>query len=366
MAALDSGDGDRFATVSSLYGPGTVSAWYFTSLSVLISWTLHPRKRDSRSIDVDLISTLFLPAVASGDVFLRVRSLASHNAFGPDDTSLRVVQFITATEAPFIITERFTGFSVILFGIAVWTFSARRAALVAVIGVECFAIDYFVHQADIRYRGKRPWAGALVNDDAAFSRLFLADFNVFIVAFITFLGMIAPLRSLAMSMTCIGIETQLPSGRTQRIDFSEAQIKSNQERIRQRTRMSRRHVEIFTCMSAAFLYSVLLTTLFAAVDHNAWQDSDLSNRPASWTLFKGSLQFFPRTACSITDLDQAVAAVAGATVLAFSIYSAGKAYYKIWKASQVSADEELIARSQPQPSRTSSAIGIIVAEYALQ
>ena len=40
--------------------------------------------------------------------------------------------------------------------------------------------------------------------------------------------------------------------------------------------------------------------------------------------------FFPRTAYSITDLDQAVAAAAGVTVLGFSVYGMAKARYKTW------------------------------------
>lgn len=43
----------------------------------------------------------------------------------------------------------------------------------------------------------------------------------------------------------------------------------------------------------------------------------------------------PRTACSITDLDQVVAAAAGATVLGFSVYSVAKAYYKIWNVKRI-------------------------------
>lgn len=66
MATADSGGANRFVKVSSLYGPGTIAAWYFTVLSVLVSWTLHPRKRKSGSIDVDLVATLTLPAVAVG------------------------------------------------------------------------------------------------------------------------------------------------------------------------------------------------------------------------------------------------------------------------------------------------------------
>ena len=52
--------------VSSLYGPGSIACWYLTAFSVLISWTVHPRKREKDSIDGDLIATLTLPCIAAG------------------------------------------------------------------------------------------------------------------------------------------------------------------------------------------------------------------------------------------------------------------------------------------------------------
>ena len=57
----------------------------------------------------------------------------------------------------------------------------------------------------------------------------------------------------------------------------------------------------------------------------------------------------PRTAYSITDLDQVVAPASGPTVLGFRIYSVAKAYYKIWKTGntrfndpRISFDEQMV------------------------
>jgi hypothetical protein len=45
-------------------------------------------------------------------------------------------------------------------------------------------------------------------------------------------------------------------------------------------------------------------------------------------------EFFPRTEASIVDLDQAVALLAGMTVMGFGLYSAADARYKRWWAEE--------------------------------
>jgi hypothetical protein len=51
-------------------------------------------------------------------------------------------------------------------------------------------------------------------------------------------------------------------------------------------------------------------------------------------------EFFPRTEASIMDLDQAVALLAGMTVLGFSLYSAADARYKRWWEEEEGSREE--------------------------
>jgi len=118
MATADSGSEDRYAKVSSLYGPGTIAAWYFMILSVLVSWTLHPSKRKSGSIDMDLVATLTLPAVAAGHVMLQARLLSHYKVDDDNGNGRGLIQLIAAIEASFIVTETFMALSVILFLVA--------------------------------------------------------------------------------------------------------------------------------------------------------------------------------------------------------------------------------------------------------
>ena len=77
----------------------------------------------------------------------------------------------------------------------------------------------------------------------------------------------------------------------------------------------------------------LVTTLFLLVSvelsllPSAWHSTNRQDSASSSNRLGRAL--LPRTACSITDLDQMVAAGAGATTLGVSIYSVAKAYYKI-------------------------------------
>jgi len=145
MATADSGSEDRYAKVSSLYGPGTIAAWYFTLLSVLVSWTLHPSKRKSGSVDMNLVATLTLPAVAAGHVMLQARLLSHYKVDDDNGNGRGLIQLIAATEAPFIVTETLRRSVAFYFFVAAWMLCIRRAIVVALIGLQCFVVECYVH-----------------------------------------------------------------------------------------------------------------------------------------------------------------------------------------------------------------------------
>ena len=188
---------DRLATVSSLYGPGTITCWYLIASSVLVSWTLHPYKRKSGSIDVDLIATLTLPGIAAGHVISRAHG-SIRQLFEAQD--LRLIPAVAAIEAPFIIVETFMALSVILFLIAAWMVKIRRAIFVAVVGLLCFVVECYVHFSDfasfrLQYR---PDIGT--TDFPTFTRQFVADFNGLIVAILITLSLV-----IVCSISMVGV-----------------------------------------------------------------------------------------------------------------------------------------------------------------
>jgi hypothetical protein len=130
----------RIHLVSSLYGPGTMICWYLTTLSVLLSWILHPRKSTSGSIDADLLAVLTLPIAATVHLSLLIHSKISAAQLPNCTTGFRLV---AAIQAPLAVVETFQIFSVLMLAVALRAYCVRRAILVGVIGLACFGIGYY-------------------------------------------------------------------------------------------------------------------------------------------------------------------------------------------------------------------------------
>jgi hypothetical protein len=357
MATTQSQLQNRFALVSSLYGPGTIICWYLTTLSVLVSWTLHPRKRKSGSIDVDLIAVLTLPAVAAGHLASQVRGFLNqdNDAQTSSNADWKYLQSIAAIEAPFNVTETFMAISVILFIVAAWMFCIRRAICVALVGLQCFTVDCYIHFSEFRDLGLRYVPGVSARNYPAFSRLFVADFAGLVIAILVTLSACG-LISAAIALFMLA-PSRTPSSRSRR-DIERVNEAAPRERMPfrfgtpavevTRSTETTHGTRLFGRSEGLYLRAItVVTTLFLPVTFILsllppfWHSTTPSNRafrsattPFWQTLDRDATRFvrdfFPRTACSITDLDQVVAAAAGATVLGFSVYSVAKAYYKKW------------------------------------
>ena len=115
--------------------------------------------------------------------------------------------------------------------------------------------------------------------------------------------------------------------RLQRLEKDSLQISEKQNRALAAT----------TIISALFLPVSFFASMFPITLNSA---EAFDKGTSFWRALKGFVtvfvrDFFPRSNCSIQDLDQAVAAAAGATVLAFSIYSVAKAYHKSFKSNEM-------------------------------
>lgn len=64
-----------YELVSSFYGPGATGCWYLTILSCFVSWTFHPRKRASDSIDSDFVAVIVFSVVAAGHSIIQTEHL---------------------------------------------------------------------------------------------------------------------------------------------------------------------------------------------------------------------------------------------------------------------------------------------------
>ena len=358
MATAQSQPQSQLALVSSLYGPGTITCWYLTTLSVLVSWTLHPQKRKSGTIDVDLIAVLTLPAVAAGHLISQFRDFLRQDrtvrASGSVDA--KYLQSIAAIEAPFNVTETFMAISVILFIVAAWMFCIRRAISVGVIGLLCFTVECSIHFSRFTDLGLRYRPGVSVDDQPVFSRFFVADFAGLVIAILVIIslcGVISAAIAFYMLLSpetaslgsrqdveggneaALRLRTPLRSGAPGAAATRSIELVQGPQLRRNSGESSLRAITMVTTLflPLSFITSALPLT-WPTWPSTTHQDS-ASATASPWQTLDESVHrlgrnLFPRTACSITDLDQGVAAAAGATVLGFSIYSVAKAYYKIW------------------------------------
>ena len=112
-------DVDRYVLVSGLYGPGMVVGWFLMIVSCFVSWTIHPRKRLSGSIDSDLIAILTLPVIATGHLISQLFNYPGRREDMMTTTDVYLPQRIAAIEAPLNIVETSMAVSVILFLLAI-------------------------------------------------------------------------------------------------------------------------------------------------------------------------------------------------------------------------------------------------------
>lgn len=358
----------RLMAVSSLYGPGTIACWYLTASSVLVSWTLHPQKRKSGSIDANLIATLTPPAVAAGHVISQSSgSTRQRQLFEIQD--LQTIQAVAAIEAPLVVVETFMALSVILFLIAAWMVNIRRAIIVAVIGLLCFAVECHVYLSGV-VSNLRDRAKSEATDYPPFTRPFVADFTALIVAMVITLSLvivysIGMIGILIISLPKKPFSSRRDSGRMQQTheipmatiwpdhrdtptratnpqehDMDDTQVNSLQSLQRLEKDSLQTSEKEYRAIRAITMVSVLFMPLsfVASISPTAWHSIQQHDGGMSfWGALKGFVtdflrDFFPGSNCSIGDLDQAVAAAAGATILAFSIYSVAKAFQKSLKA----------------------------------
>ena len=349
MAIAQAYSPDQLILVSSLYGPGTMVAWYLTIVSVLLSWTLHPQKRTSGSIDADLIAVLTLPAVSAGHVLSQIRRwpILDSDALEDENVYLRSVQTVAAVEASFNVVETSMAIIVILFHVAIRTLCVRRAVAVALVGLLCFAVECYIHFSNFVALTPRREKAESGDRLPTFTRYFVADFVGLVVAIAVILSGCALMSTLiayymlTSSKTSTRHEPELAE-----LTSSSTQRSVNQTGEIQRLGTREEHrVHSITLLSVLFLPAGLSTCIAPAFGVSVDLLKNSSAAPSRWHVIRESAtrlaqEFLPRTASSILDLDQTVAVIAGATVLVFEVYSVAAAQYKARMSRSASSTEE--------------------------
>ena len=316
MSSTEATQSDKYALVSSFYGPGAVVGWYLTTLGCLISFSLHPRKRSRESVTADLIAVLTFPTVAAADLVTQVRSYSKEGA--------TLAQSAASIEATLIVTETFLAIDVILFLLAVGFKCVRRPCLLATVGLFCFSAECYVYFS--------PFVNPAVGQQLG--RLFLINFGNILISVIAVL-IICVICALGLVAFFFLVRLYEPRRRL----FGRDVEATGREREREVEATRKNWEQDFRDSRSSFALTgitfVFLPFTFVASAFPLFSEAlvDLPSQFLPWIRTAGSRiahDLIPRSNTSVKELDQAVALLAGASVLGFALYSTADAYYQAW------------------------------------
>ena len=271
MSSTSAPHSNEYDLVSSFYGPGAVVGWYLTVLACLVSYCLHPRKRIRDSITADLLAVLTFPTVAAADLITQVRSYPREGA--------TLAQYAASIKASLSVTEVFLRIDAILLLLAVKFRCMRRMCLLATVGLFCFSAEWYV----ILPPSKR--SVTVQNFDTVFS-----------INFGTLLYM-----SVLLLVCCVNSALA---------DYSSPDAKWLSI------------IMLILGTFVAFATGLLSGFMFGLLSQFRPRIRIVASRIAH--------ELIPKSNTSVKELDQAVAILAGASVLGFTLYSTADTYYKAW------------------------------------
>ncbi|RYC78125.1 hypothetical protein BFJ63_vAg19001 [Fusarium oxysporum f. sp. narcissi] len=309
MAQNSADDFDRLQLVSSFYGPGTTGCWYFTTLSCLLLWTLHPKRKNCDSIDTDFIAVLTYPVVAAGHLVVQLTTYTDLTAEMMTTKDPAPRQAIASIEAALTVNEIYYPICLLLFCLAARSRCTRRMCLLACSGLFCFTAEGYMLTSAPKLRNTHGNPDRFFLADA--ECLFASVFTLFVSAVLVMSSTIA---AYYLART-VQNRTRQPQTGKQAMLF-----------IARETMRETRSMHVVTFVTLVLLPSSLIPGLISV-------SSDILS-----LFLQTNVYLFPQTNLSIAELDQAVAMFAGGTVLAFSVFNITHTYHKHWRTPYQSAE----------------------------
>ncbi|KAF2662181.1 hypothetical protein K491DRAFT_282244 [Lophiostoma macrostomum CBS 122681] len=169
------------ATISSLYGPGTIGCWLCALLSIIVSWKFNVTVRSKDTLPNDFIAALLLPAIAGIHLVCEVASHTvrseTSKALPPPVDSMHKLEGTSTISATLVICETYTIVAPGLMALAVsWGNFKRFFCLLVVTGI-CSSGTFLLISHTSLYKDLRPLAFAYI---WAIIFLFLLIFLLFI------------------------------------------------------------------------------------------------------------------------------------------------------------------------------------------
>ena len=284
-------------------------------LACLVSWTIHPKKRRSGSVDSDFIAVLTFPAIAAAHLISQTYhyKLNAETLNQDEDESRATPKLLAAVEASLNITETSLTVCVVLFLIAVGFRCVKRATFVALVGLFSFSAEIYLH-VDCPLPHRNP---------AYLSRLFLIDFKNLIIAISVLLAILFIVTLSLATTFIIRRRHRFPLTGDDPDQYGVSEVQSDP------------FLEsLYAALIKSLTFSVMPLALITSSVPIVLTSLSISG-PAGiqWIRTTGSRLFrdlFPLTNVSIKELDQAVALLAGATILGFSLYGAAEAHYQVY------------------------------------
>jgi len=319
---------DNLILVNSFYGTGATACWYLTCLSCFISWTLHPRKRKSDAITSDFIALVTFPTVASAHLITQIRSWPSESSV--DDETL--LQMRASLAASLIITETYYSLCIILLLPALFVRTPKRLCLLALTGIFCVLSETYLYFA----------IPSIHHAPGVFERSFIVDSFPLLVLILVLVSVLVGFLLVYMYLL---FRKSLPEPIAEPPPGPDSDTEDD-------FGLANKHPQVvgLTYWAMPFMFlSLGCSWLLPILDLLV---KIYREKKTIWTGRRSFVdEFFPRTEASIMDLDQAVALLAGMSILGFSLHSAADARYKRWWAEEKERREET-ARQRMQRRET--------------
>ena len=332
----------NISTIDSLYGPGTMIGWYLTLLGCVVSWTYHPERSRRDSIDADLVVAFMLPVVA----VIHLVSLARRVPSRPDVAQINIERLAEVIEAPLIVTETFMSIAIWMFLIAAVAFKLKRAVVTAVVGLLCYAAIWYLHVGKVKQSGLL-WR--LQGPSVANSSLALLGSAVALALLCAGASVLTALffmrRSRQNSTVPESGSQSIPTSGPEQLfhrrdsieiaslhnDISVLEAEMTASSIQQMDELNgnmKKSLRSSTMLSTLFLpLSFLLSLYGVSYGQNAppsWFEAAVHPQVGLGTL----VRFFPSSPATMRDSDQIVAALSGAIVFLFDLFSAARTRYQ--------------------------------------
>ena len=199
--------------------------------------------------------------------------------------------------------------AVVHFLVAAWDKYMRRAIAIAAFGLLYFASECSIHFSDFKHLDLRYQPGRWTAGLPAFSRLFVADFTSLIITGATLSSLCSFIFPLVAGVLSVNSSTSTVR--------NAPHAASNNVRIDSRLKLIILGLTLF--LPVTFVLSIMPKVWFSTDGYYLGNATDPA-QSMQLSLSRTSSNSAPRTPYSVIDLDQAVTAAAGTSVLVFSIF----------------------------------------------